>query len=81
MTIDVQHSPAAAPARRRHSFGERLQKHRGLLTAIAVFVVLFLVVDWISAGPLSYFDVSFMASGGATLALAAVGQTLVIGRL
>lgn len=78
MTIDVQHSPAAAPARRRHSFGERLQKHRGLLTAIAVFVVLFLVVDWISAGPLSYFDVSFMASGGATLALAAVGQTLVI---
>lgn len=78
MTIDVQHSPAAAPARRRHSFGERLQKHRGLLTAIAVFVVLFLVVDWISAGPLSYFDVSFMASGGATLALAAVGQTLVV---
>ena len=78
MTIDVQHSPAAEPARRRQSFGERLQKHRGLLTAIAVFVVLFLVVDWISAGPLSYFDVSFMASGGATLALAAVGQTLVI---
>ncbi|MFE0753709.1 ABC transporter permease [Inquilinus sp. NPDC058860] len=55
-----------------------LARHRGLITAITVFAVLFLVVDAINAGPLTYFDVSFLASGGATLAIAAIGATLVI---
>ena len=55
-----------------------LARHRGLITAIVVFAALFLVVDAINAGPLSYFDVSFLASGGATLAIAAIGETLVI---
>jgi ribose transport system permease protein len=39
---------------------------------------LLLIVDLISAGPLSYFDISFLSSGGATLALTAIGQTIVI---
>jgi ribose transport system permease protein len=56
----------------------RLGRHRGLLIAIAVFVVLFLIVDWISPGPISYFEISFLSSGGATLAIAAMGETLVI---
>lgn len=56
----------------------RLARHQGLLIAIAVFAALFLTVDFISPGPVSYFEVSFMSSGGATLALAAVGETLVI---
>jgi ribose transport system permease protein len=56
----------------------RLARHQGLLIAIGVFVTLFLTVDFISPGPVSYFEVSFMSSGGATLALAAVGETLVI---
>jgi ribose transport system permease protein len=56
----------------------RLARQRGLLIAIAVFVLLFLMVDWISPGPVSYFEISFLASGGATLAIAAMGQTLVI---
>src|SRR5207302_5693867 len=58
--------------------GVFLARHRGLITAVAVFIFLFLLVDWINAGPLTYFDVSFLSSGGATLALAAVGETLVI---
>ena len=56
----------------------RLGRHRGLLIAILVFVILFLIVDWISPGPISYFEISFLSSGAATLAIAAMGETLVI---
>ncbi|MHA1566190.1 MAG: ABC transporter permease [Alphaproteobacteria bacterium] len=56
----------------------RLARHQGLLIAIAAFATLFLTVDFISPGPVSYFEISFMSSGGATLALAAVGETVVI---
>jgi ribose transport system permease protein len=62
----------AAPARRIFA------QHRGVAVAAAVFLILLAVVDLISAGPLSYFDISFLASGGATSALAAIGQTIVI---
>jgi ribose transport system permease protein len=56
----------------------RVGRARGLLVAIAVFIVLLIVNDLISAGAMSYFEVQFMSSGGATLALASVGQTIVI---
>jgi len=69
---------ASGGATRRRPLGARLERFRGLATAIVVFAALLLVVDLISAGPLSYFDVSFLSSGGATLALAAIGQTIVI---
>lgn len=62
----------------RRGLDIRFGRFRGLSTAIAVFAILLVVVDMISAGPLSYFDVSFLSSGGATLALAAMGETLVI---
>lgn len=55
-----------------------LATHRGVAIAAAVFLILLAVVDFISAGPLTYFDISFLASGGATSALAAIGQTIVI---
>lgn len=55
-----------------------LERHQGMFIAVAAFAALFLTVDLISPGPVSYFEVSFMSSGGATLALAAVGETLVI---
>jgi ribose transport system permease protein len=64
--------------RRRPSFSVLISRHRGLITAAAVFLLLFAIVNAISAGHLTYFDFSFMASGGATLALAAVGETIVI---
>lgn len=56
----------------------RLARFRGLATAMIVFAILLLIVDLISAGPLNYFDFSFLSSGGATLALTAVGATIVI---
>lgn len=61
-------------------FGLRraLIRNRGALIAAGVLAILLFIVDWISAGPLTYFDVSFLSSGGATLALAAIGQTIVI---
>ena len=58
--------------------GHPLARSRAILIAIGVFALLFLLTDWISPGPLTYFDVTSVASGGTPLALAAVGQTLVI---
>ena len=49
------------------------------LIAIAVFVILLCSSSTRSRrARFSYFDLSFMSAGGATLALAAMGQTLVI---
>lgn len=53
-------------------------ERRAMLIAIAVFFGLLSIVDFVSTGPLSYFDVSFLSSGGATSALAAIGQTIVV---
>lgn len=55
-----------------------LARHRGLIVVTAVFVALLLFIMAITPGPFSYFEVSFMSSGGASLALAAMGQTVVI---
>ncbi|MEK0083912.1 ABC transporter permease subunit [Benzoatithermus flavus] len=67
-------APSARPRRGR----VWLSRHRGLLIALAVFAALFATVDAITPGPFSYFELSFMSSGGATLALAAMGQTVVV---
>ncbi|MGT2468788.1 ABC transporter permease [Mesorhizobium atlanticum] len=55
-----------------------LARNRGALIAAIVFALSLGVVDWVGAGPLTYFDVSFLSSGGATSAIAAMGQTLVV---
>ena len=46
--------------------------------AILVFLVLFGIVNLVSPKPYSFFDFSYMSTGGGTLALAAIGETLVI---
>src|SRR4051794_41422336 len=63
---------------RRRAWRPALARTRGLLVAVAVLVLLFLVVNAITPGAFSYFELSFMSAGGATLALAAMGQTLVV---
>jgi ribose transport system permease protein len=68
-------SLGAAPAR---PFALPLARHRGLLVALAVFLVLLAITDLTGAGGISYFQVSFLSSGGATLAIAAIGETLVV---
>ncbi|HET6621831.1 MAG TPA: ABC transporter permease [Dongiaceae bacterium] len=68
-------SAGVGPFARR---GLRLNRYRGLLVALAVFIGLLLINDLMSPGPMSYFEFSFMSTGGAPLAIAAAGQTLVI---
>ena len=74
--MSVRALGAASPA--RSALWLRLGRSRGLITAVIVFLALLLVVDAVNTAPLSYFDVSFLASGGASLAIAAFGETLVI---
>ncbi len=57
---------------------KRLARQRGLLIAMAVFLALLATVASIGSVRLSYYDLSQMAASGATLALAAIGQTIVI---
>jgi ribose transport system permease protein len=71
------HAEAAAPPV-RSALRLRLARSRGLITAIVVLLLLMLLVDAVNVAPLNYFDVSFLASGGAPLAIAAFGETLVI---
>lgn len=75
MTALADIAPRAA---RPAAWRRRLGRSRGAIIAGIVFLLLLGLVDWVGAGPLTYFDVSFLASGGATLALAAIGQTLVV---
>ena len=65
---------AAPPTR----LGLALGRHRGLLMALVVFLVVFGIVNLVSPKPYSYFDFNYMSTGGCTLALAAIGETLVI---
>jgi ribose transport system permease protein len=53
-------------------------RSRGLLVAILVFAILFALLNIVSPSRYSFFDFSYQSAGGATLALAAIGQTLVI---
>ena len=71
-------SDLALGARRRSAWRPELARHRGLIVACAVFAVLFLAVGAITPGAFSYFEIHFMSAGGATLALGAMGQTIVI---
>lgn len=75
MSSNPQPAASSAPA---GPWRRLAAQHRGMLVALVVFLLLIGVIDGISPGPLSYFDVSFLSSGGATSALAAIGQTIVI---
>ena len=71
--MSVRAVELAAPA--RSPIWPRLARSRGLITAIVVFLALLFVVNAVNTAPFSYFDVSFLASGGAPLAIAAFGET------
>ncbi|UHD44603.1 ABC transporter permease [Aureimonas altamirensis] len=68
----------ARPAAAGSAVRRWLARNRAALTALIIFLLLFAFVDWLSPGPMTYFDISFQASGGTALALAAMGQTLVV---
>ncbi len=68
---------AAEPVSSASPF-KRLARERRLLIAVAVFLALFGMVASIGSARLTYYDLSQLASSGAPLALAAIGQTIVI---
>ena len=78
MTINSTESPLAPMSSRWHALSRKISPHRGVLIAIAVFLILLVLVSNIGAVALSYYDLSQMAASGATLALAATGQTIVV---
>jgi len=65
----------AAPSSRVRSWPDRL---RGPLIAVGVFLICLGLVRWLSGGTLGYYELGTLAAGGATLAIAASGQTIVI---
>ncbi|MGJ7579833.1 ABC transporter permease [Variovorax sp. RHLX14] len=73
---------AAIDSRSRPSRGasafRSLQKHSGLLIAIAAFFALLLAITSVGTTQLTYYDLSSVATTGATLAIAGLGQTVVI---
>ena len=71
-------SEIAMPALSRTRPVFRFGRFRGLLVALAVFTFLVLLNSLLSPSPLSYFELSSLSSSGATLAISAAGQTLVI---
>jgi ribose transport system permease protein len=78
VTLDVSVSPVLSDSAARPKALRQVARHRGLLIAIAVFLVLLATVASVGSVSLSYYDLSQMAASGATLALAAIGQTIVI---
>jgi ribose transport system permease protein len=79
MSLTTTHAAPAPVTIRRQSGGAFFLRHnRGVLISAAVFIILFAVSIAFSGGAFGYFEASFMSSGGATLALAAMGQALVI---
>lgn len=63
---------------RAPAFMRRLGRLRGLLIAVGAFIVLLATVATFSSVSIGYYDLASMATSGATLALAATGQTIVI---
>ncbi|MSP82479.1 MAG: ABC transporter permease [Alphaproteobacteria bacterium] len=67
-----------ATARRALPFRLDIGRHRGLIIAASVFILIILGLQLVSETSLGYFELSYLSSGGTTLALLAMGQTLVI---
>ena len=73
MSATVAERPEAGRAPRRF----RVARIRGPLVAVLAFAACLALIRLIS-GALGYYDLSSTATGGATLAIAAMGQTLVV---
>ncbi|TPI41324.1 ABC transporter permease [Mesorhizobium sp. B3-1-6] len=54
------------------------RKNRNVLLAVILYIVVFLLVNGTTSDAFSYFNLKTTIGGGGTLALAAMGQTLVI---
>lgn len=68
----------AAAALKRPIGAFNWRRQRGAIVAVGVFAMLLVVLQLITGQGISYFDISSITSGGTTLALAAIGETLVV---
>ncbi|SFJ74125.1 ribose transport system permease protein [Bosea sp. OK403] len=74
-------SALAVPAHRQseHSLVRTwFERRRGPFIAVAAFCLCLGIVKILSGGTLGYYEIGTLAAGGATLAIAATGQTIVI---
>lgn len=71
-------SMQAPSARSGNGFFSAALRNRGLAAIILIFILALALVNAISPAPMSYFDFHSLANGGAPLALAAVGQTMIV---
>lgn len=62
----------------RVGWGARLDHHRGLIIAMSALVLMLVAWVALSATPVGFYDVGSVISSAATLALAAIGQTIVV---
>ncbi|WP_286789543.1 hypothetical protein, partial [Thioclava sp. UBA3469] len=75
---DQSLSSGAEPRRKSSNWLRSLRHGQAVIVAALVLAGLMALNAGLSPYPLSYFDISFLASGGATSTIAAAGQTLVI---
>lgn len=62
----------------RVGWGARLDHHRGLIIAVSALVLMLVAWVALSATPVGFYDVGSVISSATTLALAAIGQTIVV---
>lgn len=72
-------SPSSSLAARiRPALGPAIGRHGGAALAVLVAACLLVLVNALSLAPLGYFDFLYLSSGGLTLAIAAMGASIVI---
>lgn len=78
-TLPIAHGRAVPlNTQRSSSFSFVLARHASLLIAVGVFVAAFLLLNLYLANGFGYDDLASTAAGATALALAAMGQTIVI---
>jgi ribose transport system permease protein len=63
---------------RRWAAGSLIERNRGVLISVGFFLALFALITALSPRGLTYFSMTSLLNAGAALALASIGQTLVI---
>jgi ribose transport system permease protein len=62
----------------RIGLGARIDHHRGLIIAIGALIAMLIAWVALSATPVGLYDIGSLISSAATLALVAIGQTIVV---
>jgi ribose transport system permease protein len=74
LRIEASRTPDSSVANARFLF----RKNRNAIFTTLLTIIVFVIVVTLNSGSFSYFDLSTMIGTGGTLALAAMGQTLVV---